>query len=104
MTSGWSAGDLVIVAGRPSMGKSVIGMQRAHTSACQGIGVAYLSLEMSKESLVRRLIAGLSRVDSHRARSGYLSADERRRALIFCGGATCTTTRVCGDLLRAPEH
>jgi replicative DNA helicase len=81
MTSGWNPGDLIIVAGRPSMGKSVIAMQQAYTSALQGIGVAYISLEMSKESLVRRLVAGLSRVDTHRARSGYLNADDRRRML-----------------------
>jgi replicative DNA helicase len=81
MTSGWRPGDLVIVAGRPSMGKSSIAMQQAYTSACQQIGVAYFSLEMSKESLVRRLVAGISRVDAHRARSGFLSADERRRML-----------------------
>ena len=43
--------------------------------------MAYVSLEMSKPSLVRRLIAGIARVDAHRARSGYLDHDERRRAL-----------------------
>lgn len=79
MTSGWRPGELIVVAGRPSMGKSVIALQQAHVSARQGIGVAYLSLEMSKESLVRRLVAGISRVDAHRARSGFLDADERRR-------------------------
>jgi replicative DNA helicase len=81
MTSGWRPGDLVIVAGRPSMGKSVVGLQQAYTSAMRGVGVAYFSLEMSKESLVQRLVAGVSRVDSHRARSGFLTADERRRML-----------------------
>ena len=81
MTSGYHPGDLVIVAGRPGMGKSVVGMQQALTTASQGVGVAYFSLEMSKESLVRRLVAGLSRVDSHRARSGFLNAMERRQML-----------------------
>lgn len=81
MTSGWSPADLVIVAGRPSMGKSVIAMQQALTTAGQGVGVAYFSLEMSKESLVRRLIAGISRVDAHRARSRCINTDERRRML-----------------------
>jgi replicative DNA helicase len=81
MTSGWSPGDLIIVAGRPSMGKSVIAMQQAHISARQGIGVAYVSLEMSKESLMRRLVAGTSRVEADRARSGFLNGDERRRML-----------------------
>jgi len=58
MTSGWNPGDLIIIGGRPGAGKSVIGMQQAHTSASQGIGVAYFSLEMSKESLVRRRLEG----------------------------------------------
>jgi replicative DNA helicase len=81
MTSGWNPGELVIAAGRPGMGKSVIGLQQAHKTASQGVGVAYVSLEMSKESLVRRLIAGISRIDSHRARFGFLSSEERRRML-----------------------
>ncbi len=81
MTSGWNSGDLIIVAGRTGMGKSVIGMQQAYTTARAGLGVAYISLEMSKESLTRRLIAGLSRVDSHKARSGFAAPDERRRML-----------------------
>jgi replicative DNA helicase len=57
MTGGWSPGELIIVAGRPSMGKSVIELQQAYVSASAGIGAAYVSLEMSKESLVRRLVA-----------------------------------------------
>jgi replicative DNA helicase len=81
MTSGFSPGDLVVVAGRPSMGKSVIGMQQALTTAQTGTAIAFVSLEMSKPSLVRRLISGIARVDAHRARSGFLDADERRRAL-----------------------
>jgi replicative DNA helicase len=63
------------------MGKSVIGLQQAHTTAARGVGVAYISLEMSKESLLRRLVAGISRVDSHRARFGFLNPDERRKML-----------------------
>jgi replicative DNA helicase len=81
MTGGWASGDLAIIAGRPSMGKSVIALQQAYTSACLGIGVAYISLEMSKEALVRRLVASVSRVDSHRARSGFLNSEDRRRML-----------------------
>jgi replicative DNA helicase len=81
MTSGWSPGDLIIVGGRQSMGKSVVGMQQAHATTRQGTGVAYFSIEMSKESLVRRLVAGISRVDAHRARCGVLTPDERRRML-----------------------
>lgn len=81
MTNGFSPGDLVVVAGRPSMGKSVIGMQQALTTAQTGAAVAFVSLEMSKPSLVRRLIAGIARVSAHHARSGFLDSEERRRAL-----------------------
>ena len=81
MTGGWAPGDLAIIAGRPSMGKSVIALQQAYTSSRLGIGVAYISLEMSKESLVRRLVASVSRVDAHRARSGFLNAEDRRRMI-----------------------
>lgn len=77
---GLQRGDLVLVAGRPSMGKSVIGMQLAHHAAKNGYGAAFFSLEMSKDSLVRRLIANIARVDAQRLRSGTLNADERLRA------------------------
>jgi replicative DNA helicase len=77
MTSGWGRGDLIIVGGRPGAGKSVIGMQQAYLTARRGRGVAYVSLEMSKESLVQRLIAGISRVDSHRSRCSMLTSEER---------------------------
>src|SRR5712692_1800139 len=81
MTSGWHPGELVTVGARPGMGKSVLGMQQGYATASEGTGVAYISLEMSKESLVRRLVAGISRVDAHKARSDYLNGDERRRML-----------------------
>ena len=79
MTSGWNPGELIIAAARPGMGKTVLAMQQALTSARQGIGVAYISLEMSKESMVRRMVASISQVDAHRARSGFLDGDDRRR-------------------------
>src|SRR5262249_51354152 len=49
---GLHRGDLVLVAGRPSMGKSIIGMQLAHHTTSRGEGAAVFSLEMTKESLV----------------------------------------------------
>jgi replicative DNA helicase len=76
---GLQAGDLIIVAGRPSMGKSVLAMQIAHHAAKHDTGVAFFSLEMSKESLVYRLVAGEARVDLQRIRKNCLSAEERRK-------------------------
>jgi len=61
-------------------------MQQALTTAETGEAVAYVSLEMSKASLVRRLIAGIARVDAHRARSGYLDHDERPPSSRGCSG------------------
>jgi replicative DNA helicase len=80
MTSGWQPGELNIAAGRPGMGKSVYAMQQARETAKE-TGVAYFSLEMSREALIRRLVAGIARVDAHRARRGQVTAEERRRML-----------------------
>jgi replicative DNA helicase len=77
---GLQKADLVLVAGRPSMGKSVTAMQIAHHAAKQGHGAAFFSLEMTKDSLVRRLIAAVGRVDAQRLRSGQLDRDERLKA------------------------
>ena len=76
---GFHRGDLVLVAGRPSMGKSIIGMQLAHYTAGRSEGVALFSLEMSKESLVRRLISTVGSVDAQRFRIGSLDREERRK-------------------------
>lgn len=76
---GLHAGDLFLVAGRPSMGKSIVGMQLAHSAAKTGSGAAVFSLEMSKESLTERLLCGLAHVDNHKLRAGYLNTTERNR-------------------------
>ncbi|MDP8264140.1 MAG: replicative DNA helicase [Candidatus Aceula lacicola] len=73
MTSGLQKSDLVIVAGRPSMGKSSWAMNVAeHASIENGVGVALFSLEMSKEQLVQRMLCSHGRVDAHKVRSGFL--------------------------------
>lgn len=73
MTSGLQRSDLVIVAGRPSMGKSAWVMNVAEHAAVQNrIGVAVFSLEMSKEQLVQRMLCSHARVDAHNVRTGYL--------------------------------
>lgn len=80
MTGGLHAGDLFILAARPSMGKTAMALNIAHHVAvkCEQ-AVAIFSLEMSKESLLTRMLCAGARVDSQRFRAGYLSADERRR-------------------------
>lgn len=78
---GLHAGDLFLVAGRPSMGKSLVGMQMAHQAAHDGHGAAVFSLEMSKESLTERLLCGITRVDNQKLRAGYLNATEKARLM-----------------------
>jgi replicative DNA helicase len=80
MTSGLQPSDLVIVAARPSMGKTALCLTLAQNAAIQsGAVVGVFSLEMSKESLVMRMLCSEGRVDAHRFRSGYLSRDEWAR-------------------------
>jgi replicative DNA helicase len=76
---GLQRGDLFLVAGRPSMGKSIVGMAFAHHAATGGEGVAVFSLEMTKESLIRRLISAVGSVDAQRLQAGRLDREERRR-------------------------
>jgi replicative DNA helicase len=80
MTTGLQAGDLVIVAGRPSMGKTSWALNVAQTAAIEhGVPVAIFSLEMSKEQLVQRFLCAAGRVDALKLRRGKLAADEYQR-------------------------
>jgi replicative DNA helicase len=80
MTGGLHPGELIILAGRPSMGKTALALNIAqHAAVKLGKTVAVFSLEMSNESLLTRLLCAGARVDSHRFRLGYLDGDERRR-------------------------
>ncbi len=72
LTSGFQASELVVVAARPSMGKTAFCLNVAANAAAEGQGVAIFSLEMSKESLVQRMLTATARVDSHRVRQGTL--------------------------------
>ncbi len=77
MTSGLQKSDLIIVAARPSMGKTALGLNIAQNAAVQeGAIVAVFSLEMSKEQLVMRMLSSEARVDAHRFRTGYLTREE----------------------------
>lgn len=73
MTAGLQPSDLIILAGRPSMGKTALAMNIAqNTALLHKTPVAVFSLEMSKEQLGMRLLCSVSRVDSHRLRTGFL--------------------------------
>jgi replicative DNA helicase len=80
LTGGLHGGDLFILAGRPSMGKTALALNMAqHVVLKLKQTVAVFSLEMSKESLLTRMLCATARVDSQKFRGGYLSQDERRR-------------------------
>ncbi|MBW1808219.1 MAG: replicative DNA helicase [Deltaproteobacteria bacterium] len=74
MTSGFQKSDLVIVAGRPSMGKTSLALNMAQHAASQGSQpTLFFSLEMSKESLTMRMLCAEARVDFLRVRTGQLT-------------------------------
>ncbi len=82
MTGGLHEGDLVILAARPSMGKTALALNIAqHVALRPGEQqpVAVFSLEMSRESLLTRMICAAARVDQQKFRASYLNQDERRR-------------------------
>jgi replicative DNA helicase len=77
MTSGWQRQDLIIVAARPSMGKTSFALMLAENAAIHaGAVVGIFSLEMSKEALVMRLLCSQGNIDAQRFRNGFLSRPE----------------------------
>ncbi len=72
MTTGFQNSELVIVAARPSMGKTAFCLNLATHAAIEGHGVAVFSLEMSKDALVQRMLCAEARVDSQAVRRGML--------------------------------
>ena len=77
MTSGLQPGELVVVAARPSLGKTALALNIAAHSAIQNHKtVGFFSLEMSKESLVIRLLCSEAETDSHKLRSGFSSRED----------------------------
>jgi replicative DNA helicase len=73
LTAGLQPSDLIIVAGRPSMGKTAFSLNVAANAAFAGVGVAVFSLEMAKEQLVLRMLCSEARVNNSKVRSGYLA-------------------------------
>jgi len=76
-TSGLQNGDLVIVAGRPSMGKTTFAMNVAENAAIEtGRPVAVFSMEMPGDSLAMRMISSVGRIDAHKIRTGKLGDED----------------------------
>ena len=73
LTTGFQASDLIVIAARPSVGKTSLALNIAeHASVREGKTVGVFSLEMSKDQLVQRLLSSVAAIDSQRMRSGYL--------------------------------
>jgi len=92
LTSGLQPADLIIVAGRPSMGKTALALDiAAHAAVEGGIPSAIFSLEMAKEQLALRMLCSEAKVDAHRLRGGFLSESDWPKL-----------TRAAGSLSEAP--
>jgi len=92
LTSGLQPSDLIIIAGRPSMGKTAFALNIAQNAAVQAaIPAAIFSLEMSKEQLALRMLCSEAKVDAHRLRGGFLSETDWPKL-----------TRAAGFLSEAP--
>jgi replicative DNA helicase len=77
MTSGWQPSDLVILAARPSMGKTAFVLNIAqHCAVEAGLPVAIFSLEMSKEQLVQRMLCAEAKIDANRLRTGNMHTND----------------------------
>lgn len=86
LTAGFQPSDLIIIAARPSMGKTAFALNLARNAALQsGVPVGVFSLEMSKEQLAMRLLCAEARVDSHKIRTGFLSQQECAKMLSAAG-------------------
>jgi replicative DNA helicase len=80
MTSGLQKGELIIIAARPSMGKTALAINIAENVAIKGKAiVAVFSLEMSKESLLRRMLASQAGVDQRRLQTGFLPDEDKTK-------------------------
>src|SRR6201988_5080787 len=80
LLSGLQPSELIILAARPSQGKTALALNCPENIAIRGgLPVAIFSLEMSKESLLQRLVASVAQVDAHKFRSGHLSREDWKR-------------------------
>ena len=94
MTAGFQPGDLIIVAGRPSMGKTALALNMAQYAALKKkVPTAVFSLEMSKESLVMRMLTSEGRINGNRIRAGMLKDSDWPKL-----------ARACGQLAESPVY
>jgi replicative DNA helicase len=117
MTGGFRPGELIILAARPAMGKTALALNIALHVATRPespMAVAIFSLEMSKESLLTRLICSRARVDQHRFRTGFLGKEDRAKlneaatelyeAPIFIDDSSATSLMDINAKIRKLKH
>ena len=91
MLNGLQPGEMIIVAARPSMGKTALAMNMVENIACKGTACAVFSLEMSKQQLAQRMLCSRGAIDAHKLRKGMLQAHEYAHL-----------ANVVGELAKAP--
>ncbi len=85
-TSGMQPGDLIVVAGRPSMGKTAFALNIAeHVALVEKMPVAIFSMEMSAPQLVMRMMGSVGRLDQHKMRTGELDDDDWHKLTVTVG-------------------
>jgi replicative DNA helicase len=94
LTSGWQNGDLVVIAARPSMGKTAMAINMGHYAAkVARVPTGFFSMEQPKEQLVQRLLASTGQINATRLRSARMESRE-----------WASFQETCGDLLDVPIH
>ncbi len=91
LTGGWQNSDLVIIAGRPSAGKTAFALSLARNAALhreKAVPIGIFSLEMSTHQLVMRLLCAEAKVDAHAVRTGKLPEDQWKRLSMAAGRLT----------------
>jgi len=94
VTGGWQKGELVVIAARPSHGKTALALQFAVEAAKQGVGTGFVTLEQSAESLARRMLAQQGDVPASEVQFSYIADEVEWKRL----------TDTCGALYSLPLH
>ena len=86
LTCGLQKGEMIIIAGRPSMGKTALALNiTEHIGVQEGVPVAFFSLEMGRQQLAERFLCSISEVDSQAVRKGMLNTEHYQKLVEACG-------------------
>lgn len=85
LTTGLQAGDFIIIAGRPSMGKTALGLTMCeHLTVNENLPVAFFSMEMSNQQVAQRILCSRGKIDTHQFRKGMIGEPEIERLGYVC--------------------